>query len=69
MPLSPTIMGTYPKKLDRFEVEDFASLRGPGLLVRYEGELAAVTIACWLRRMKGKPTGDSHGGAGYRPAA
>src|SRR5262249_11008842 len=38
-------VGTCPKKLDRFEVEDCASLRGPGFLVHYEGESAAVAIA------------------------
>jgi hypothetical protein len=30
---------------------------------------AAMRLWRWLRRMEGKPTGDSHGGAGYRPAA
>jgi hypothetical protein len=34
-----------------------------------EDFLAAMRLWRWLRRMEGKPTGDSRGGSGYRPAA
>ena len=34
-----------------------------------EDFMAAMRLWRWLRRMEGKPTGDSEGGAGYRPAA
>jgi hypothetical protein len=37
--------GPCPENVDRFEVEDGASLRGPGFLVHYKGESAAVAIA------------------------
>ena len=34
-----------------------------------EDFLAAMRLWRWLRRMEGKPTGDSRGGSGYQPAA
>src|SRR5262252_837987 len=65
MPSVQGLIVRLPKLLDDPAWEVMAVPEALGL----EAFLAALRLWRWLRWMEGKPTGDSRGGGGYRPAA